>query len=142
MGLIDHTERNIKALQKIEKIGDGESLRSDIEQLILAIFERAHTLENFPAIERAVEKCRGDPGSIQSIDLIFHQRDEWADHNRHAWHEHRRKLEAERFSRARWHKREDVVLRHHSLNDLALKRTKRVESEIFFECVEQGSAEC
>ncbi len=78
-------------------------------------------------------KVAGRPRACERVHLVFHQRDERRDDDRHAVAHQRRQLEAERFAAARRHHDDRVVAGEDGLDDLALPLAKSLEPEEFSE---------
>ena len=76
---------------------------------------------------------------IGSIDLVFHQRDEWTDNDADSFFQSSRQLIAERLSSAGWHYGKGIAVIENCLYNFLLMRSERAEAEDFEKGVVYGS---
>ena len=95
MRLVNGDELDVPALQVIEKTGEHQPLRRDVEQAEFAGVQSAQTFAAFAGHQRRVQKRRRDAAGLQRIHLVFHQRDERRDDDGESVTRKRGKLEAE-----------------------------------------------
>ena len=124
---------DVPAFQIVEETGEHQPLGRDVEQAVFAVVQSAQARAGFFRGERRIEECGGDAAGLQSVDLVFHQRDQRRDDDGEAGADERGQLEAERFAAAGGQHGEDVFAGEGVADDFLLQRAKRGEAEIFFQ---------
>ncbi len=92
MCLVDDESRDRDVGEQLLERARCESLRRDVEESQRPSPRRVDDLALRGGIEHRMQRACGHAAPIQLIDLIFHQRDERRDHNRHARQHDRGKL--------------------------------------------------
>ena len=127
-----------QALQRaFEKIGEQQTLRSEIEELVFTPQRRRQATVDLIGAERRVDEARGDAVILEQPHLILHERDQRRDHDAQPGLEHSRQLKAERLAAAGRHEREHVFARQHIAHDVLLAGTEMLESENAVQCCGQ-----
>ncbi len=134
--LVDGIERDLDLAQEGDVVLFGERLRSEVEQLGLAVEHVLTDLLHGGLVERRVEEV-GDARLLgegaHGVDLILHQGDQGRNDDGHALHEQRRQLVAQRFAAARRHQHKRILSFEHVADDRLLIPLERGEPEVGLE---------
>jgi hypothetical protein len=135
---IDRERAHVHAAEQRAERRRRQALGRDEEQAQRAVertgFDRALLVRR----GRAVQRRRGHAGRDERVDLVLHQRDERRDDDGQSVEEQRRRLEAERLSRAGGHDQERVAPGEHGVDGLPLQRAQRGEPPRARDDVEHG----
>ncbi len=128
--LVDHDETDVDLRDRVEEAPGAEPLGGDVEHPVTAFGHSAQPRRSLVGVERGVDQrrlCR-DLG-WQLVDLVLHQRDQRAQHERRSRAQHGGELVRERFARAGRHQRERVASLDGGADDGLLAGPEVVESE-------------
>jgi hypothetical protein len=138
MRLVDREQRDICALEEIERVALEQPLGRHIDETQIAASD---PLEDRAVLGRIVgrvqARCR-DAVSAQLRHLIAHQRDQRRHHHSEPVADERWKLIAERLAAAGRHDRQHVAARENGRDDLGLTRPERFEAERRAKAVQRG----
>ncbi len=134
MRLVDRQQRDLAALEKIERVCPDQPFRRDINQPQLAARDALEHGAVFVGIVGGVERRGGDAIAAQLRDLVAHQRDQWRHHDGEPVAQQRRKLVAQRLAAAGRHHRQHVAAVENGGNDLGLAGPECPEAEGFAKC--------
>src|SRR5271169_2101146 len=81
MRLVDRKTCDLQTRCEIEKPRRQQPLRRDEYKMMMAAGELALDVTNLHLIHPAMERRRRIAGQPQRIDLVFHQCDQWRDHD-------------------------------------------------------------
>ena len=84
-----------------------------------------------------IDRFGFDATLFQLLHLVFHQRDEWCDHNTHPFEHQRRHLKTDALTTSRGHQPQGVATLTNALNNLTLDATKRVIAPVFLQYVKR-----
>ncbi len=84
MRLVDREQRHPRSLDRLPKPFILEALRRHVEQPQFALANSPHHFSVLVGRERRVEFGGRDSAACQDVDLVFHQGDQWRDHDRQA----------------------------------------------------------
>jgi hypothetical protein len=134
---VDREQADARLFEQIEKTRRHEPLGRDIQQIELAVAQRALGGRGLGAGQRRIQIGRAHADLVQRRDLVLHQRDQRRNHDAHAVprlaaHE-RGNLIAQRLAAARRHQHERIAARRDMLDDLVLLAAKRGIAEDFVE---------
>ena len=140
MRLINGVEGNLHSFQKIDVLRFLQALGRKIEQFRFARHDIIPDGVNLSAAQTRVDKVRHALFLrivTHRIDLVFHQRNQRRNDNRHAVHQQRRQLETEAFATAGRHQNKGVFALHNIPNNCLLIALKRIKTEVRLQCVYQ-----
>ena len=130
MGLVDRQQRDLGALEQLERVGLGQPLGRDVDEAKLAARD---PVEDLPVLDEIVGRvqARGrDAVAAELRHLVAHQRDQRRHHDGEAVAQQRRQLVAQRLAAARRHDRQHVARRRaRSRRSRAWPGRKSVEAE-------------
>ena len=129
MRLVDRQQRDLGALEKIDRVGFQQPFRRHIDE---AQFAARDLIEDRPVLRRIVrrvERRRGDAIAAQLRHLIAHQRDQRRHHDGEAVAKQRRQLVAQRLAAAGRHHRQHIAAVENGADDVALPRPEGLEAE-------------
>ena len=109
MRLVDRQQRNLGALEEIERVLSHQPLRRNIDEPQLAARDTVKHGAVFGWIVGGVERRGRDAVAAQLRDLIAHQRDQRRHHDGEAAAQQRRKLVAQRLAAAGRHHRQHIA---------------------------------
>ena len=138
--LVDRIERNSDFAQEIDIILLRKRLGGEIEQLGLALEHVALDFRYGSLIQRRVQKMGHAVLHAESphrIHLVFHQRDQRRNDDRHPVHHQRGQLIAQRFAASRRHQHERILSVQHVPDNRLLISLETVEAEIALQAVAQ-----
>ncbi len=128
--LVDHDETDVDLRDRVEEAPGAEPLGGDVEHPVTAFGHSAQPRRRLVGVERGVDQRRlGRDLGRQLVDLVLHQRDQRAQHERRSRPQHRGELVGERLARAGRHQRERVASLDGSADDGLLAGPEVVESE-------------
>lgn len=120
----------------------GERLRREVEEFGAARQHVVAHLRHGRLVERRVEEV-GDPRlgreGAHGIHLILHQGDQGRNDDRHAVHNHRGQLVAQRLAAARGHQYERILPCEHIADHRLLIPLERRKTEILLQFIVQQS---
>ena len=123
MRLIYCIKRNIHIAQKFDILLFGQRFGGEIEQFRLPGQHVGAHLRDGRLVERRIEEmgdARLGREGAHGVHLVLHQRDQGGNDDRHALHEHGRKLIAEGFPAARRHQPQGVSAFANAIDDVFL----------------------
>src|SRR5215475_11925300 len=91
----------------------------------------------FLLIQRRIQVSGRDSAGLQSVHLIFHERDERRNHNGQAFAYQSRQLKTEGLATAGWHQHKHIAPGERIADDLTLQRPESVVPEMLFERTDQ-----
>ena len=100
MRLVNGEEGHVPLLEVIEKAGEQQAFRGNVEQPVFALVQPAQTRARFAGIQRGVQEGRRHAGGLEGVHLVLHQRDEGGDDHGEAGADQGGELKAERFAAA------------------------------------------
>ena len=116
--LVDHDETDVDLRDRVEEAPRAEPLGRDVEHPVTAFGHAAQPRRGLVGIERGVDQRRlGRDLGRQLVDLVLHQRDQRAQHERRSRPQHRGQLVGEGLARAGRHQREGVASLDGSADD-------------------------
>lgn len=133
VGFVDGETGDVPLLEIIQKSGEHESLWSHVENGVLACEELGVAFAGFGLVERRVEISRVDPIRFQTIDLVFHQRDERRYDDSKAFAYDSGQLVTQGFPATGRQESEDVFAVERFFDDFLLQGTERVVAEVALE---------
>ena len=128
--LVHGEERDLSAAQGLDEVRAAEAFGRDVEELETPLAHARDPLLLLLEVERAVDEGRRQPARVERVHLVFHQRDERGDDDRHALEHERGQLEAEGFAAARRHHDHRVVAFQYRAYYLALALAEILEPEV------------
>ncbi len=134
MRLVDRQQRNLGALEELERLGSHQPFGRDIDETQLAARDPLEHRPVLGGVVRGVEARRGNAIAAQLRHLIAHQRDQRRHHDGQAVAEQCRKLVAQRLAAAGRHHRQHVAAVKDRGDDLGLAGLKSLEAEGVAEC--------
>ena len=132
MGFIHSNEPDIRFGSQADCFLRIQPLRRKVEKFVRSADTAADDLPDLRMVQCTVDICRRDAILPQSLDLVFHQRDQGRDHDRKALREQGRDLVADGFPGAGGHDGQHVPARHNVIDDLFLSGPEAVISEPVF----------
>ena len=111
MRLVNREQADVPSQHVIEKAGQHEPLRRDVEQAELAVVQPTQPRTRLARRERRIQKRGRHARRLQRIHLVLHQRDERRDNNRQPRTHQRRQLETERLPTAGGHEHKHITSR-------------------------------
>jgi len=121
---------NIDFVDRAHEAVAAEAFGSDVDQFVVAIDHAPDARLLFGGGKAAVDEGRRNSVSVEPIDLVLHQRDQWRYHNRQPVTSDRRKLVAETLTTAGRHDAERVFATHDGVDDRTLTGPEFGKSEI------------
>ena len=89
--------------------------------------------QNFGVCHARIDCSRTDVAFFEVLHLIFHQCNKRCDNHANTFESHGRNLKSERFSASGRHQAKGIFTGDDALNDIFLKRTKRIVPPVCFE---------
>ena len=129
VSLVNGKQAQGQVLKRAEEGHIAEAFGCDVDESIFPQCKKSQTLVLFRERNGAVDEGREDALTVESIHLVFHQRDERGNDEREAVELQRGELVDERFPRARGHG-EGVLFVEEGLDGFFLSRAKGVETEV------------
>jgi hypothetical protein len=128
--LVDDDEPDVDTGDRVEEVPLPQPLRRDVQEPVAPVGRGAQPRVRLVRIERRVDqrRLRGDLGR-ELVDLVLHQRDQRAEHERRRRPQHRCELVGERLARAGRHQRERVAAVDRGAHDALLTGPEVLESE-------------
>ncbi len=133
VGFVDGDEADVPAGEGLLEVVEHGAFGGDVEEAEFSGFEAGKAVAGFFGGEGGVEESGGDSGGLESVDLIFHERDQGRNDESEAGVDEGGKLVAEGFSAAGGEESEDVAAGEEIGDDFALERAEGVEAEVLFE---------
>ena len=133
MCLIYRIERDLNALQKVHVLAFVQTLRRQVQQLRLACQHVLLDRIDLAATQTRVDEVRHTiflRVITHRIHLIFHQRNQRRDHNRHTVHHQRRQLVAQTLTATCRHQHKRVLAVNNVLDDRFLIPLEQVETKV------------
>ena len=134
MGFINRIKRNLDGAQEFDVPLLGELFRRYIEQLGAPGGDVALHLVDGSLGERRVDEV-GHAIVVarlaHGIHLIFHQGDEWRNHDGHSFHQKRWELVAQRFAASGGHQDKHVLAIKQGADDGLLVVFEGLKTEVF-----------
>ena len=138
--LIDGVERYLYFMQEGHVVLLGQRFGGEIEQFRLPGQHVGTHLRDGRLVERRIEEM-GDSRlgreGAHGVHLVLHQRDQGGNDDRHALHEHGRKLITEGFPAARRHQHERILPFQHIADHRFLVPFERRKAEVLLQLVMQ-----
>ena len=131
--LVYRDEAHVQPRKETLKRRHADTLRRDVEHPERAVF--CHLLHpgDSRCVQAAVDEARGDAVGLQTVHLVFHQRDERRHHQRQSVHRQSRELVAERLPATRGHDDHAMLPCQRIGDDLLLPRTEIVVAEVLLQ---------
>jgi hypothetical protein len=107
--LVDREERDLRAVEELERARHQQALGRDVQEVELAARERALDVRRLARVERGVEEGRAHAELPQRRDLVLHQRDQRRHDDRAALAQQRRHLVAQALAGAGRHQHQRVA---------------------------------
>ena len=130
MGLVNSDETNVPRLEGFEHLLGHESFRRQIKDLVPSAAQVLPAPSVLVRRQRGIEERRRYAELFQAIDLILHQRDQRRYDDREPIVGDRGKLIAQRLAAPGRQQCQDILPGEQALDDLPLKRSKRLETEM------------
>ena len=129
MRLVDRQQRDLGALEQIERFGSHQAFGRDVDEAQFAARDAIEHRAILGGIVRGVERRRRNAVAAKLRHLIAHQRDQRRHHDGRAVAQQRRELIAQRLAAARRHHREHVAALKNRGDDLGLAGPEGLEAE-------------
>ena len=129
MRLVDGQGGDVPRLQVLLPVVEHQALGGDVEQSKLAAVQAAQSGARLVGIEGGIQVGGGDPGGLELVHLILHQRDEGRDHDGETRPQQGGELETERLAPTGGQQGEDIAAGEGGLDDLALQRVEAAVAE-------------
>ena len=127
--LIHYDQRNLPFGEHLREARHAQPLRRDEQELQLASQIVAANLPRVHAAAPGMNALHGTPEEFKLGDLIFHQSNQGADHQRRSAARNGRQLIAQRLARPRGHDQQHVAPVDHRLANCFLIGQESVETE-------------
>ena len=130
VGFVDRQKLHWCGSYGVQKPRVPQPLRSDIHHRKLS---RCDLIEPFRLLlvrKGAVDQGRRDTPTLEPVDLIFHQGDQWGDDDRHPRTDQTRELIAKAFSAPGGHDAEAIFAGNDVLNHFLLPTPKSLQAEL------------
>ena len=85
MRLVNSEKRNRTFAKKLDRLIDEQPFRGNIQQFELSIANLLGDNALLAYRLGAVDERRRHAARLERVDLVFHQGDEWRDHDGDAW---------------------------------------------------------
>ena len=122
--LVDGEQRDPRPPDHFLETRRDDPFGGDVEEIEVAIEDRAADVEEFLPRQRRVQRGGAHPSLLQRFHLIPHQRDQRRDHDADAVAHQRRNLEAQRLARAGRKQHHRVAARDDVVDHLGLPAAK------------------
>lgn len=133
MGFVNGKKADFQAFEQWLKSLRHQFFGADVEELDVASEEGIFDVALLVERKGAVDECRWNAIGAEAFHLVFHQRDERADHHCHAFECDGGDLVTNALPTARGHQHERVFFVKNGLDDVGLQGPELVVAKVFFE---------
>ena len=133
VGFVDGDEADVEAGEKALELGQGGAFRGNVEDFDAAVPNTLLDQGNLGRGEGAVDETGGNAVGSEGVDLVFHQGDEWGDHESKAVEGQGGQLVTEGLAAAGGQEDKAVSAGHDGGDDLFLAGQEGVVPEVGFQ---------
>ncbi len=138
--LVDREQADRRPVEQRHGLGHPEPLGRQVEQVELALQQRALHVPALAQVLRRVEEAGPHAERGQGVDLVLHERDQRGHHHAGPGPDEGRHLVAERLAAAGRHEHEGVAAADHGVDDVRLLAAERVVAPDLLQHLERRAA--